>query len=119
MELNVEQQRALADLHGNAGFQILVQLFREFEDSILQQVSQQHSNKRLAHLARYYQFARVCREAMESEVAGAFDELQRLIEQGLIDNETHLNLGPTGHNDAWHKRFGVGPGASDEPTEAP
>lgn len=77
MELTREQQKILADLHGHPAFLVLIQSLKDFEENILGKLEGLVDDKKLAHVARYYQFTKVLRVRLESEVENAYTDSRK------------------------------------------
>jgi hypothetical protein len=78
MNIGEQQLQLLAELKDMPSFILLVKLFRDFEDSVLENVSRAKDSEELLRVTRFYQTVRSIREVLESHPENAFEQLQRI-----------------------------------------
>lgn len=100
MQLNEHESAQLAELVNLPGFQLLMGVFRDFEDGVAAEVATAKTAFDMNKAARLYQCVRFVREFLQVRPAMALRELEQLKQQQLA-----LDGMPTNFEDIWRGRF--------------
>ncbi len=78
MTMGERDIEVLAELNGHPSFVLLMKIFRDFEDGVLEELSLERSSEGLLRIAKFYQTMRAIRSFLESQPQQAAETLSRI-----------------------------------------
>lgn len=105
MQLSERDNEVLASLADTPAFVLLMRLFQEYENELLEAVVETSDSTDLVRRTRYYQLVRKVRVALQTRPTMALDALreQQQAQAEAVDPST------VSMQDMWFKRFGAIP----------
>jgi hypothetical protein len=90
LKLGERDRELLAELHKTTAFSLLMRIFREFEQDVLNELAGEKITHNVIRISRFYQCMRSIREFLENVPADIAHELE-LLRQGYLYDDTGLS----------------------------
>lgn len=101
MIIGDHERELLAELKDMPSFVLLMELFKQFEEDVLSQLTLCPRENELVRITRFYQCLRSIREFLESRPEAAAAEIERIKKTYFIDSEIGVPA------DVFRRRFNL------------
>ncbi len=100
MRIGEREAAMLAELKDMPSFVLLMNIFQEFEDTVLGEVALERNPESLVRITRFYQYMRAVREFLKSRPESAYDALQAIKDTYVDGGAPELELSDVMHRGA-------------------